>query len=175
MKYALLSRVSRQRLCLFAFAAAGIVVLFAVAINARPPVVLSVVGTETRVFKVEPATNVTFISVHLQMTNRGKRPIGFYCAEYGFTVYTVLTRTNGVWKESWSPGCGVRERTLAPGQTVTFKALAMDPSECFRIGVPYCTCRLKRKIELFYPAWLLRHVAWLQRDPMVTTPTVNTT
>src|SRR5439155_9127743 len=114
------------------------------------------------------STNLTYLSADLQMTNCGTRSVTL-AVDFNTPMYTTFTVINGAWKQSqYSTFCGVglRERTLSRGQTLTFTAV-INPRGSFRIGVPYRTSNLKLKIQRFLPAWLLNHLTWLQRDPMV--------
>jgi len=172
----LMRRIMPGRICSCAFAVAAISAFFVAVSLSRPPVSLSVLGFQTNTLSASETglgTNVEYVCAVIRMTNSGVRPVMF-TADLDTPGYTTLRKSGTGWSTWTSFMCGLaaQERSLLPGQSLTFRAIVETEIPC-RIAVPYRTSNLKGKVRDFLPTWLLLRVPWVCREPTVTTPVIR--
>jgi len=164
------------RICLGAIVVIGLGALFVSIGASKPEVSLSVVGFKTNTIagsEMGLATNLEYVCAIVCMTNCGTRSVTFV-ADGSTPSYTTIRQIGMSWSESPVFGCGLTrgDKTLSPGQSVTFTAIVELDAPCW-ISVSYRASDFRVRWRRLLPAWLVQRVGWFSNDPTVTTPMIR--
>jgi len=143
----------------------------------KPGISLAVVGFKTNTIAASELgllSDRESVCAVIRMSNCGARPVIFR-ADEDMPCYRTIRQEGAIWKESacvFECGLVVRDRSLGPGQSLTFNAAVERDRPC-RISVPYRSSNLRTQVRRFLPTWLVQRVSWLSPVSAVATPMIT--
>ena len=168
-------RATFRQICFVTLVAGAAAAFFAAMSITRPRVELRITGFTTNVITGSNwGLSTKYVCAVIQMTNRGTWPV-IFTADVNTPRYITLRQSVAGRTESahdFFCGFAVQDRTLSPGQSVTFSAI-IDPDVPCRIAVPYRRSNLKGQLRGLLPAALVRRFSWFNSESTILTPVIR--